>query len=207
MNYQSYEEQQILNNALAINNDVAHDVPLIPPANPKFIQQLPNHLVDMRKPKTNEVYKRGGYSTQINEKTANINNSQTIIETLPGHETSNQKILRKRNEINTTKSYDNKGALIAAAKSGKLGNISIIQPNDLLEEQRRKNISPKTQARRQSILPVLEMNDREEDGMVAVDRLNSQLDPVQIFDRRTDMDTSTNGKSSYFNAKFNELQK
>ena len=92
-----------------------------------------------------------------------------------------------------------------AAAQGK-DNINIIQGQDFMEDQRRKNFSPKTQVRRESISPVLEIVDQHT-GQPGVARLRSQMDPVQIFDRKTDMETSTNGKSSYFNAKFNELQK
>ena len=109
-----------------------------------------------------------------------------MIDNVQG-EPANAKIVRKRNDYNTTKSYDTKGAMIAAAK--KDPNPGVIQD--------RASFSPKTQQRRQSISPVLELNEQH--------RLHSQVDPVQILDRKTEMETSTNGNTSYFNAKFHEL--
>ena len=47
-----------------------------------------------------------------------------MIESVQDNEMPNQAINRKRNDINTTKSFDNKGALMAAAKGN--GNISIV---------------------------------------------------------------------------------
>ena len=56
-------------------------------------------------------------------------------------------------------------------------NINIIQGPENYEDLKRRNFSPKTQVRRESISPVLEIIDHHE-GQLAVGRLNSQLDPV-----------------------------